>query len=365
NDTLNGARIPYWYQTDAQISPGNSGGLVVNSAGEMIGIPTEVRSEERTLGRLGSILTMAAINGALSSQQTVALPTQLAPMTQAPQLNNGKGNNPNQAQQLTIAITSVEHNVTYDNAIGIMVHTTTTAIGYNSVPLRAGIFGFWEDGTPIQANNRASTDSRTTDRQITVQQVVTPGFENTVWDDLWFFLPYDNFPDGRTGDFPAYIEAQIGIDGEGFTAFSDQSAFTYTYPDKQLIVDITSIEHNSTLNQVSGMKVHTHISTLGYQGETLRVGLFVFWKDGTQIPGDGAPADNRTKTNNYLTVQGTITPSHDNSQWDDFWLFLPYDYFPTGLKGDQDAYAEVDIGLESQDFTSWSLQEPFTLNYDS
>ena len=40
----------------------------------MIGIPTEVRSEERTLGRLGSILTMSAINGALASQQTVALP---------------------------------------------------------------------------------------------------------------------------------------------------------------------------------------------------------------------------------------------------------------------------------------------------
>ena len=74
NDTLNGARIPYWYQTDAQISPGNSGGLVVNSAGEMIGIPTEVRSEERTLGRLGSILTMSAISAALASQQSVDLP---------------------------------------------------------------------------------------------------------------------------------------------------------------------------------------------------------------------------------------------------------------------------------------------------
>ncbi|MBI1256516.1 MAG: trypsin-like serine protease [Chloroflexi bacterium] len=363
NDTLNGARIPYWYQTDAQISPGNSGGLVVNSAGEMIGIPTEVRSEERTLGRLGSILTMSAINAALASQQSVALPTQLAPRTQTPPIN--KGSNSNQGQQLTIAITNVEHNVTYDNALGMMIHTSANAIGYNGVPLRAAVFGFWDDGSPIQANNRAASDSRSTDGQITVQQVVTPGYDNTVWDDMWFFIPYDNFPDGRTGDFPAYMEAQIGVDGEGFSAYSDPSNFTYTYPDKQLVVDITNVEHNVTLNNLTGMKVHSHINALGYQGETLRVALFVYWSDGTPIKGaNDSPADNRT-TSGYLTVQDTITPSHDNSEWADFWFFLPYDYFPTGLKGDQDAYAEVEIGLDAQTFSSWSLEAPFTLNYSS
>ena len=365
NDTLNGARIPYWYQTDAQISPGNSGGLVVNSAGQMIGIPTEVHSEDRTLGRLGSILTVTAIRGALASQQTVALPNQVAPMTQAPPVNNDNGNNSTKGQQqLTISVTNVEYNTTYNNAVGIMVHTSANAIGYNGVPLRAGIFGFWQDSTAIQASNRAASDSRTSDGQITAQQVVTPGYDNTVWDDMWFFLPYDNFPDGRTGDFPAYIEAQIGVDGEGFTAFSDQSTFSYTYPDKQLIVDITNVEHNVQLDTVSGMKVHSHINALGYQGETLRVALFVYWKDGTPIPGDNAPADNRTQSGGYLTVQGTIKPSRDNSQWDDFWFFLPYDYFPTGMHGDQDAYAEVEVGLESQSFTSWSLQQAFTLNYD-
>ena len=149
----------------------------------------------------------------------------------------------------------------------MMIHTSATAIGYNGVPLRAGVFGFWDDGSPIQANNRAASNSRATDGQITVQQVVTPGYDNTVWDDMWFFIPYDNFPDGRTGDFPAYMEAQFGIDGEGFTAFSDPSTFTYTYPDNQLVVDITNIEHNVELNKLSGMKVHTHINALGYQGE--------------------------------------------------------------------------------------------------
>jgi len=61
NETVNGARVPLWYNTDAEISPGNSGGTVVNQRGEYIGIPTAVRSETTTGGRLGGILSLPAI----------------------------------------------------------------------------------------------------------------------------------------------------------------------------------------------------------------------------------------------------------------------------------------------------------------
>jgi len=358
NDTLNGARIPFWYQTDAQISPGNSGGLVVDSSGRMIGIPTQVRSEERTLGRLGGILTLSAIRGALASEPTNVLPTQVAVVqpTRVP----GKGSSNG---QLTIQITSIEHNITHDNSLGMMVHTQAEGIGYNGVPLRSAVFAFWEDGSPMIANNRAPSDDRTDENQLTIQQVVDPGYDDTVWDDMWFFIPYNYLPDGRTGTFPAYLEAQFGVDGQGFTAFSDKSTFDYTYSTTQMIVDITNIEHNVQLSNLNGMKVHTHIDTLGYQGQTLRVGLFVYWEDGTPIPGGNAPTANRTSSG-YLTVQDTITPSYDNSDWSDFWFFLPYDYFPTGLKGAQSAYAEVEIGLDSSDFNSWSLTQTFTVNYN-
>ncbi|MCS6835186.1 MAG: serine protease [Anaerolineae bacterium] len=61
NGDIGGTRQPVWYQTDAEISPGNSGGLAVSLEGELIGIPTSVNAEERTLGRLGGILPFRAV----------------------------------------------------------------------------------------------------------------------------------------------------------------------------------------------------------------------------------------------------------------------------------------------------------------
>lgn len=56
-----GREIPVWYRTNAQMSPGNSGGIAVNSRGEVIGVPTYVRTESRTGGRLGSLLAVDLI----------------------------------------------------------------------------------------------------------------------------------------------------------------------------------------------------------------------------------------------------------------------------------------------------------------
>jgi serine protease Do len=53
-----GQRLPMWYRTNAEMSPGNSGGMSLNARGEFIGIPTSVRTEYETGGRLGSLLAI-------------------------------------------------------------------------------------------------------------------------------------------------------------------------------------------------------------------------------------------------------------------------------------------------------------------
>lgn len=51
-----GQRLPMWYRTNAEMSPGNSGGMALGANGEFIGIPTSVTTENLTGGRLGSLL---------------------------------------------------------------------------------------------------------------------------------------------------------------------------------------------------------------------------------------------------------------------------------------------------------------------
>lgn len=56
-----GQRMPMWYRTNAEMSPGNSGGMALNARGEFIGIPTSVRTEYETGGRLGSLLAVPLV----------------------------------------------------------------------------------------------------------------------------------------------------------------------------------------------------------------------------------------------------------------------------------------------------------------
>lgn len=61
-----GERLPMWYRTTAEMSPGNSGGMALNARGEFIGIPTSVRTESQTGGRLGSMLAVPFVMAILN-----------------------------------------------------------------------------------------------------------------------------------------------------------------------------------------------------------------------------------------------------------------------------------------------------------
>ncbi|PJF29638.1 MAG: hypothetical protein CUN52_07385 [Phototrophicales bacterium] len=235
NGAVNGERMPVWYQTDAEISPGNSGGVAVNSRGELVGIPTLVQTETQTGARLGRIRPFRAIsvlyddylayvNNPENSPTPIlrpqdALPTPLA----TPTLTIGN--------ELTVALQSLTHNIGLPDQtdLGMRISTRITATGLIGQPLRIAIFFFWEDGTPISGEN-AHPRNRAPNGQLTIQQLLTPGYASTLWDDYWFWLPYRAFPPKPRGSYQAYIEAQIGLDGMGFVAWSERLPFTLNYP---------------------------------------------------------------------------------------------------------------------------------------
>lgn len=71
-DEFLGTRLPVWYRTNADMAPGNSGGIAINEQGQVIGIPTFVITESQTGGRLGSILSIQVIDAVLGSDRMLS-----------------------------------------------------------------------------------------------------------------------------------------------------------------------------------------------------------------------------------------------------------------------------------------------------
>lgn len=206
--TVAGERLPAWYQTDAEIAPGNSGGLAVSESGVPLGIPTAVRTDQRTGGRLGGILPFGAVQALIEADRRGALPTAQPMLLPA----NGR---------LEVSIIRVEHNVVSGNPpeAGVRVYAYIRAIGYQGVPLRLAIFYYGLDGARV-SGSRALPVNRTPEGDLTIQDVIVPEYDDTEWSDFWFWMPYGAFPGGAdaTGGIQAQVE--IGVDGQAFSASS-------------------------------------------------------------------------------------------------------------------------------------------------
>ena len=213
NGTIDGQRIPIWYRTDAEIAPGNSGGLVVNGDGGFVGIPTFVQTEQETGGRLGGIrpaeVALMAVSDGRVSNATASAPPSQQPAT------------PESALVAFGGITA-EHGAVVDGLPGIQFHVAFTINGGEGHNATVSTRFYTDDlaSAPL-VNPDGPSRYHDKDGAVVSSVSILPCCAQTVYDDLPLFIPYEAFGLAQPGTYPlkAHFEIASG-DGSWHTTLS-------------------------------------------------------------------------------------------------------------------------------------------------
>jgi S1-C subfamily serine protease len=314
NGDIDGERLPIWYRTDAEMSSGNSGGLVVNTSGEFIGIPTWVRKAEETLGQLGGILPNPAIQAVMAN---IDLESETPPNQQ---------DDPN----LELASVIIENDSR--ETICYIYFSPTTSSDWGTDYLGEGNELFPGDSVTFEA------EPGTYDLQL-------EDCDNNLLDDVRDVVLEDR--------------VRLTYDNSGISDAPTRQEAT----EQTLSIEIQEIEYDAEIEGESelGIKIYTYIRATGYLNVPLRVAVFYYWSDGAPMPGDNALDENRTPGGN-LTIQTVITPEYEDTEWDGFWFWMPYSAFPDFRGSKAEGFLQVEIGADGDDFAVFSEEAFFTLN---
>jgi len=307
NATIVGQRIPLWYRTDAQISPGNSGGLAVNLNGEFVGIPTEVRKEDDTLGRLGGLLAYPAIRALIE--------------------NGDGGQQSSQNETSDSAQITVSNSAAREVICGLYISPTTSST--------------WGDNL--------------------LSDVMRPGQSQTwrvtagVYDVLLQDCDGNDLLDLRKQEVRGAVT--ITYPQGGSDSSSNDSA-------RVLTVEFTDLQGDTQPRGASepGLSIYANIEASGYQGVPLRVAAFFFWEDLSPISCEDAPL-NYCSARGYLMTEIVFTPDRDRALYEDVELWLPTSAFPDGLSGRQDGFAIAAIGTAEGELELVNSTVEFTITY--
>ncbi len=266
NDDICGERMVAWYQTDAEIAPGNSGGLAVTADGTLIGIPTAVDVEDRTSARLGGILPFQAVL-ALAACGDVAAADQVT-------------NSSSTTAGAFTEIINIEHNLERNGQNGMEVHARIVVNGYQDVELQTALYFYDTEGEFVVAGAGAGDDFTDSNGILSDFEWIVPEFEATEWSDFVFWVPYIAFPDGLSGDQSFFAEADV-YDGASWIGPSEWVEFIVTYGDSDISQDnsTTSVSvpgvvatcDNVTIN--NGVEIIVRLMRPGFNYTATAVGI--------------------------------------------------------------------------------------------
>jgi len=218
NGTIEGHRMPVWYRTDAEIAPGNSGGLVVNGNGEFVGIPTFVQTESETGGRLGGIRPAeVAFMAVMEEGQATASESGAATTTVA------------SAVAVTYQDTWLEHGTTVDDEAGLAVHAAFTLVGWEGRDAAVVARFFHDDvaSTPL-TNPSAPGHYRDKGNQVLISVPILPCCDETAYSDLLLAIPYAVLGFKEPGTYPLKIQIEVVAGDESWRRTVSWEFIAYT-----------------------------------------------------------------------------------------------------------------------------------------
>jgi S1-C subfamily serine protease len=220
NGTVSGQRIPIWYRTDAEIAPGNSGGLVVNGDGEFVGIPTFVQTEQETGGRLGGIrpaevALMAVSDGNPSNTAATASPTPTA--------------TPAAGASVVFGSIRAEHGVLVDGLPGIQFHVAFSINGWETRDATVSA-RFYHDDLASAPLVNPDGPSRYHDKndEVMTSVAILPCCAQTVYDDLPLFIPYEALGLTQPGTYPLKVHFEVTSADDSWHYTLSWEFITYT-----------------------------------------------------------------------------------------------------------------------------------------
>ena len=94
------------------------------------------------------------------------------------------------------------------------IHVKAEIMGYKDKDMIGGVFFYDTDGNLVEASSQATSDFIAPNGLLRARVDLTPGFDDTVYDDLSYWVPYNAFPLGLSGDVSFFAEADIfdGVD---------------------------------------------------------------------------------------------------------------------------------------------------------
>jgi len=229
NGDVAGDRVPVWYQTDAEISPGNSGGLAVDIDGNPIGIPSSVVSESRTGGRLGGVLPLDFV-----AQVVANIPP--LPVSVLVDGNPGGGDEPEVAGDLadamSIEITDIQIDVSIPDFAGTyaVIVADISASQLVGTDLSVGVYFYWApDGEFEPVPGQIEDYTLSANGGLVVREILTPSLSSETWDDYIFVIPMEAFP-SITSLAEIVAVPDMGIAGDRLVAPAQGTRSTFHQP---------------------------------------------------------------------------------------------------------------------------------------